>query len=190
MLVSSHDSHECLFSTSDGGIGRHRLSHPKPSTKRQEFLYSVVSAHPLSQGLVNDTSHAPTLPSTPSHTTPIPPTMSFSDNPRLEAQPTTFRRSDDPQYRDDPEYDRLTESLSERIFGLTNNINTLSRQVELLGTRRETERVRERVQDLVEETGKGFKEIGEGLKKAGSTPDLNVSCLHLCFGFSLCARSL
>lgn len=100
--------------------------------------------------------------------------MSFNRAPALEAQPTTFRREDDPQYADDPEFNRFTTDLSDKLFSMTSNINQLSRQVDLLGTRRETERVRERVQDLVEETGNAFKEIGEGLKKVTTWQDLGV----------------
>lgn len=101
--------------------------------------------------------------------------MSFNRASHLESQPTTFRREDDPQYTDDPEFDRLTQSLSAKLFSLTNNINQLAREISFLGTKRETERVRERVQKLVEETGDGFKEIAEGLKRIGTWPDLGVS---------------
>ncbi|KAK3722738.1 SNAP receptor [Vermiconidia calcicola] len=101
--------------------------------------------------------------------------MSFQDNPQLESQPTTWRRSDDPQYADDPEFTAYTTSLSDKLFSLTSNISRLSNQIALLGTRRETERVRERVQDLLSETGDGFKEIGEGLKKVQNWHDLGPS---------------
>ncbi|WPH01072.1 Hypothetical protein R9X50_00390700 [Acrodontium crateriforme] len=98
--------------------------------------------------------------------------MSFQDSDALESQPTTWRRSDDPQYADDPEFQRYTTELSDKLFSLTGNIGRLSNQVALLGTRRETDRVRERVQDLLSETGDGFKEIGEGLKKVQAWHDL------------------
>ncbi|KAF2480012.1 t-SNARE [Neohortaea acidophila] len=101
--------------------------------------------------------------------------MSFQDNPNLEAQPTTFRRRDDPQYADDPEFQTFTTELSDKLFTLTSNISRLSSQLGLLGTKRETERVRERVQDLLTETGNEFKEIGEGLKKVQAWPDLGPS---------------
>ncbi|SMR64166.1 unnamed protein product [Zymoseptoria tritici ST99CH_3D1] len=101
--------------------------------------------------------------------------MSFHDNPNLESQPTTWRRSDDPSYADDPEFNRYTTQLSDKLFSLTSNISRLSNQVALLGTRRETDRVRERVQDLLSETGDGFKEIGEGLKKVQAWHDLGPS---------------
>lgn len=105
--------------------------------------------------------------------------MSFDDGSRLESQPTTWRREDDPQYSDDPEFKRFTTQLSDKLFSLTANITRLSNQLALVGTKRETERVRERVRDLVEETNQGFKEIGEGLKKIATWPDLGVSSLNL-----------
>ncbi|CAD0108694.1 unnamed protein product, partial [Aureobasidium uvarum] len=85
--------------------------------------------------------------------------------PRRQDKPTTWRRSDDPEYQDDPEFNEFTTDLSDRLFSLTANISRLSSQVALLGTKRETDRVRERVQDLLEETSASFKDIGDGLKK-------------------------
>lgn len=90
------------------------------------------------------------------------------------AQPTNWRRSDDPEYQDDPEFNSFTTDLSDRLFSLTANISRLSSQVALLGTKRETDRVRERVQDLLEETSASFKDIGDGLKKVQAWHDLGV----------------
>ncbi|KAK7511287.1 t-SNARE [Phyllosticta citriasiana] len=101
--------------------------------------------------------------------------MSFDDSSRLESQPTTWRRQDDPEYSDDPEFRRFTSQLSDQLFSLTSNVTRLSNQIALLGTKRETERVRERVRDLIDETSNGFKEVGEGLKKVQQWPDLNAS---------------
>jgi Syntaxin-like protein len=100
--------------------------------------------------------------------------MSFDRLPSLEAQPTTTRRQHDPEYRDDPEFSHLTETLSTRLFELTSNISRLSQQISLLGTKRDTERVRERVHDLLEETKEGFKEVGEGVKRVQGWEHLNV----------------
>jgi hypothetical protein len=102
-------------------------------------------------------------------------TMSFDRLSSLESQPTTTRRQDDPVYRDDPEFQRFTESLSTKLFELTSNISRLSNQIALLGTKRDTERVRERVHDMLEESRDGFKEVGEGIKRAQAWEDLNVS---------------
>ncbi|KAL4927185.1 SNAP receptor PEP12 [Aspergillus undulatus] len=101
--------------------------------------------------------------------------MSFDRANFLESQPTTYRRSDDPQYHDDPEFQRLTESLSDRLFTLTSNITRLSDQVALLGTKRDTERVRERVHSLLEQTREGFRDVGEGIKKVQTWEDVNPS---------------
>jgi syntaxin 7 len=103
--------------------------------------------------------------------------MSFQRSSALEAQPTNWRREDDPQYTDDPEFREFTQELSDKLFSLTSGITRLSNQVALLGTKRETERVRERVRELIDESSNGFKEVGEGLKKVSTWPDLNVSIL-------------
>ncbi|PKY02199.1 t-SNARE [Aspergillus campestris IBT 28561] len=101
--------------------------------------------------------------------------MSFDRLDSLESQPTTMRRSDDPEYRDDPEFDRFTENLSNKLFSLTSNITRLSDQIVLLGTRRDTERVRERVHTLLEQTRAGFKDAAEGIKKVQMWEDVNPS---------------
>ena len=93
-----------------------------------------------------------------------------------QTKPTTYRRSDDPEYRDDPEFSRFSETLSEQLFSLTSKIGRLSQQLNLLGTKRDTERVRERVHDLLEEARDGFKEVGEGVKKLTTWEDLSVWC--------------
>jgi hypothetical protein len=97
--------------------------------------------------------------------------MSFDRLSSLESQPTTTRRQDDPQYRDDPEYQSFTENLSTRLFELISNISRLSNQL----SKRDTERGRERVHDLLEETREGFKEVGDGVKRVQAWSDLNVS---------------
>ncbi|KAJ6094876.1 hypothetical protein N7467_002389 [Penicillium canescens] len=101
--------------------------------------------------------------------------MSFDRLNSLEAQPTTMRRDEDPQYRDDPGFDHLAETLSDQLFTLTSNISRLSNQIALLGTKRDTERVRERVHNLLEETRAGFKDVGEGIKKVQTWEDVNPS---------------
>ncbi|KAI9856021.1 MAG: hypothetical protein M1824_005718 [Vezdaea acicularis] len=99
--------------------------------------------------------------------------MSFDRLPALESQPTTLRRGEDPQYADDPEFQSLTTKLSAQLFQLTSNISRLSNQVALLGTKRDTERVRERVHDLLEETKDGFKDVGEGIKRVQAWEDVS-----------------
>jgi hypothetical protein len=90
----------------------------------------------------------------------------------LESQPTTTRRE---EYSDDPDFAALASHLSDRLFSLTSIVSKLATQVSLLGTRRETERVRERVREFIEEGARGFKEAGESLKKAWSWEEVSVS---------------
>lgn len=112
--------------------------------------------------------------------------MSYDRLNSLEAQPTTWRRDDDPQYQDDPEFARFTENLSNQLFTLTSNISNLSRQIALLGTKRDTERVRERVHNLLEETRSGFKDAGEAIKKVQTWEDVNVRLSTAHFYTSSC----
>lgn len=100
--------------------------------------------------------------------------MSFDQLSSMESQPTTTRRSQDPEFQDDPEFDRFTEELSTNLFTLTSNISRLSQQINLLGTKRDTPRARERVHDLLEEAREGFREAGDGIKRLTAWEDLNV----------------
>ena len=90
-----------------------------------------------------------------------------------------MRRHEDPEYQDDPEFSRFAEDLSTKLFTLTSNINRLSQQISLLGTKRDTERVRERVHDLLEEARDGFKDVGDGIKRLTAWEDLNVRSWQL-----------
>lgn len=149
-----------------------RDRHLLPASRPQSFSFSQ-SSHPhqvTHRGPL--WSHCPTATGA-SHNNAS--AMSFDRLSSLESQPTTTRRQDDPVYRDDPEFQRFTESLSTKLFELTSNISRLSNQISLLGTKRDTERVRERVHDMLQETRDGFKEVGEGIKRAQSWDDLNVS---------------
>ncbi|EDO01502.1 hypothetical protein SS1G_03977 [Sclerotinia sclerotiorum 1980 UF-70] len=89
-----------------------------------------------------------------------------------------MRREDDPQYADDPEFQRLSQDLMTKLFSLTGNISRLSNEINLLGTKRDTERVRERVHDLLEESKDTFKEVGDGVKKIQSWEDVSRRALE------------
>ncbi|CAG7985053.1 unnamed protein product [Penicillium olsonii] len=101
--------------------------------------------------------------------------MSYDRLDSLESQPTTMRRDEDPQYRDDPDFDRLAIQLSDHLFELTANITRLSSQISLLGTKRDTERVRERVHNYLQESRTGFRDVGEGIKELQTWEDVNPS---------------
>jgi len=101
--------------------------------------------------------------------------MSFKHSSNLESQPTTWRREDDPQYADDPEFRDFAAKLSDDLFALTRNVSRLSTEVAKLGTKHETARVRERVKTTSDETSDKLKEIGEGIKKITTWPDVGPS---------------
>ncbi|KAK6517340.1 hypothetical protein TWF281_003996 [Arthrobotrys megalospora] len=88
--------------------------------------------------------------------------MSFARLSTLESQPTTSRSTG---YSDDPEFHRLTQSLSSRLFNLTSNITKANHILSLLGTKKDSQETRDRLQKLLSETRDGFKQIGEGVKK-------------------------
>lgn len=100
--------------------------------------------------------------------------MSFDQLSSLESQ---SRRN--PSYTDDPEFERLSQDLMNKLFTLTGNISRLRTEIGHLGTRRDTARVRERVHDLIEESSEIFKGVGEGVKKIGAWEDVTVcqSCV-------------
>jgi len=100
--------------------------------------------------------------------------MSFQHSSAMESQPTTWRREDDPQYADDPEFRDFASKLGDDLFGLTSDVVRLSQETAKLGTPRETDRVRERVRTASEETSEKFKEIGERLKKLTTWADVGV----------------
>src|ERR1700710_355555 len=101
--------------------------------------------------------------------------MSFDHLSSLESQPTNLRRQDDPQYADDPEFQSLSKDLMSKMLSLGGKVSQLENQVALLGTKRETDRVRERVQTLLEELKDSFKDAGEDVKKIQSWEDVSVS---------------
>lgn len=86
-----------------------------------------------------------------------------------------MRRQDDPQYADDPEFQHVSQDLMSKLLALGGNVSKLQNQVALLGTKRETDRVRERVQTLLEELKDSFKDAGDGVKKIQGWEDVSVS---------------
>ena len=104
--------------------------------------------------------------------------MSFQRSSALESQPTTWRREDDPQYADDPEFRDFASKISDDLFA--RNVARLSTEISKLGTKQETARVRERVKSTTDETADKFKEIGEGVKKIAQWHDVGVCriCAH------------
>lgn len=74
--------------------------------------------------------------------------MSFNDLNDLEAQPTSY--SD--QARPSPEFANLTKSISQKIFTITSNVALIHRYIGLLGTPRDTDKMRASLMDTLSKT--------------------------------------
>lgn len=92
-------------------------------------------------------------------------------------------------YSDDPSFQRLTQELNNKLFRLQGFIANLGRDIGHLGTRQDNARVRERVNDMMDESRGLFKEVGEGVKKVQAWEDLTVSRSHFSLLFSSSVRS-
>ena len=97
--------------------------------------------------------------------------MSFDQLSSLEAG---RRRGGPSGYADDPDFQRLSQDLMNKLFRLNGNNQRLSTEVGNLGTNRDRPRARERVQNLIEESRETFKEVGEGVKKIQTWEDVTV----------------
>lgn len=96
--------------------------------------------------------------------------MSFDQLSSLEAQQR--RGNDGRAYADDPDFQRLSQDLNNKLFKVNGNISRLSTEISHLGTRRDTARVRERVHDLLEESREIFRQLGETVKKLQAWEDV------------------
>lgn len=106
--------------------------------------------------------------------------MSFDQLSSLEAG---RRRGGGGTYSDDPAFQRLTQQLNNKLFKLQGFIANLGRDIGHLGTRQDNARVRERVNDMLDESRGLFKEVGEGVKTVQGWEDVTVCCfLVLVFG--------
>ncbi|KAF9877808.1 snare domain-containing protein [Colletotrichum karsti] len=94
--------------------------------------------------------------------------MSYDQLSSLEAG----RSGRQGNYSDDPEFKQLQSQLTNKIFNLRRNIQQLTSDVNILGTKRDTARVRERVHDHLDKTRDLCKEIGDGVKKLQTWDDL------------------
>lgn len=95
--------------------------------------------------------------------------MSFDQLSNLESQPAGLE-----SYSDDPAFKTLLTELRNSLFAFQRTCSQLRTDVNLLGTRRDTARVRERVHKLLEKSRDQCKELGDGVKKLQAFEDLSV----------------
>jgi len=100
--------------------------------------------------------------------------MSFEQSSNLEAG------HGDGRYRDDPGFQQLLGELRTKLRGLERNTLKLKTDVNLLGTKRDTARVRERSHTLLEKCREDCMTIGEGVKKLQAWDELSVRGICYC----------
>ena len=83
--------------------------------------------------------------------------MSINDLNDLEAQPAGLY-SDHPS-SSSPEFTSLTKSISSKIFNITSNVTLVHRYIGLLGTPRDTEKMRTSLMDTLTRTQKLTREL-------------------------------
>ncbi|ORY59996.1 t-SNARE [Pseudomassariella vexata] len=91
--------------------------------------------------------------------------MSFDQLSSLESGSGRNNGSSGGAYSDSPDFSRLSQNLSNKLFHLQGNNAKLRNEIDRLGTRQDNPRLRERVQKLLDESRDQFKEVGEGVKK-------------------------
>lgn len=74
--------------------------------------------------------------------------MSFNDLNDLEAQPASLSN----QTASSPEFTRLAKALSQKIFNITSNVALVHRYIGLLGTPRDTDKMRASLMDTLAKT--------------------------------------
>jgi ElaB/YqjD/DUF883 family membrane-anchored ribosome-binding protein len=94
----------------------------------------------------------------------------------LEAQPTNSRRREDPSsgYTDDPEFKALADDVAKQLESLASNVGKLQNSINRLGSRHDTESLREQVKRLLEQTRDGYKNLGDNVKRLQAWEDITV----------------
>ncbi|KAF4337880.1 syntaxin 7 [Fusarium beomiforme] len=75
-------------------------------------------------------------------------------------------------YSDDPAFQDLQYDLKSKLQALLSSNRKLANDVNVLGTRKDTPRLRERVHNSLDKTMEMCKEIGDGVKRLGTFEDL------------------
>jgi syntaxin 7 len=77
-------------------------------------------------------------------------------------------------YTDDPEFQELQYNLKSKLQSLLSSNRKLANDVNVLGSKKDTPRLRERVHNAMDKTRETCQEIGEGVKKLQTWEDLSV----------------
>lgn len=85
------------------------------------------------------------------------------------------------QYTDDPGFRDLQYELKSKLQSLLSQNRKLANDVNVLGGKKDTPRLRERVHNAMEKTREICREIGEGVKKLQTWEDLSVSRQYIAY---------
>ena len=78
-------------------------------------------------------------------------------------------------YTDNPGFQDLQFELKNKVQSVVSSNRKLSSDINSLGTKRDTPRLRERVHNTLDKTRDSCKDIGDGIKKLQTWEDLTVS---------------
>ncbi|KAK9467256.1 t-SNARE [Lipomyces arxii] len=78
-------------------------------------------------------------------------------------------------FSDSPEFDQLASRLSNQLFTLTSNISTLHRLLSMVGTKKDSHQVRERVTKMTDDTRELCKNLGDEVKMLQGWTDVTPS---------------
>lgn len=77
-------------------------------------------------------------------------------------------------YSDDPAFQELQYDLKSKLQNLLSSNRKLANDVNVLGTRKDTPRLRERVHNSMDKTRDMCREIGEGVKRLQTWEELTA----------------
>lgn len=89
-------------------------------------------------------------------------------------------------YTDDPAFQELQYNLKSKLQSLLSSNRKLANDVNVLSTKKDTPRLRERVHNTMEKTREMCREIGDGVKRLQTWDDLTVRIANR----PLCGRML
>ena len=94
--------------------------------------------------------------------------MSFNDFNDLEAPPSSFSNPTNAS----PEYSSLTKAITQKIFSITSNVTLIHRYIGLLGTSRDTEKMRSSLMDALGKTKTMIKEIMSNIRQLSNWEEI------------------
>ncbi|KAK9325466.1 t-SNARE [Lipomyces orientalis] len=93
----------------------------------------------------------------------------------LSSKPQGVMGSGSGGFSDSPEFDSVANRLSNQLFTLTTNISTVHRLLGMVGTKKDSHEIRDRVSSLTDDTRELCKSLGDDVKFLQSWTDVTPS---------------